>query len=565
MVGSFLLCKIFIIFVITKNRRGVFDAGIIILGAIVVIIAIISATLAWSDILQVTYVELVTKIPKFDYVVQSATESGNKNFEVYAILRTISFLLIVFVLIFSGMSIMFEKINLVPPETGFAIISKSIYFVFFFFFFPPLWDISATVVEQMSVWILNPEDPTKPTKNVEILLKKLGSIECADPNDPAGDCQFTFDKIVAGITDPFGTLKNIFQTAFLGIFKAIAFLAFMFTSFLVGTIRQVLTAIVIIGLPIILILSLIPFFKRIADRFVDALLGLLIVPIFSSLVIVAGVAYLGTLSSPDPITEWFAALAIMALASLVPAMIVPMMGSIIGVVHGMATSAISTGAMVTGMAGAGATQGLVSTLQGINRQEGSIGTSNADLRKTMMLGPSLTSIVSGAASGISQDRCRTKIEHVTAPIGNTMSELGSAGQRSSSNIDRVGSIPDAILDSVGIERKTFDVSRASLKSETSIGRNRFTDNDMSQTQDVAKDSKLFTPPTALFESVEAKIAPNLIDEALRNTFDNKLSTLDGDNKGKIGNETDRDENKPSNAHRSFFDIFKKIARSEDKN
>ncbi|MGQ0771715.1 MAG: hypothetical protein ACT4NT_02955 [Nitrososphaerota archaeon] len=564
MVGSFLLCRISIDFVIITNRRGVFDAGIIILGAIIVIIAIISATLAWSDILQVTYVELVTKIPKFDYVVQSATESGNKNFEVYAILRLISFLLIVFVLMFAGMSIMFEKINLMPPETGFAIISKSIYFVFFFFFFPPLWDISAVTVEQMSVWILNPEDPTKPTKNVEILLKKLGSIECADPSDPAGSCQFTFDKIIAGITDPFGTLKNIFQTAFLGIFKAIAFLAFMFTSFLVGTIRQVLTAIVIIGLPIILILSLIPFFKRITDRFVDALLGLLIAPIFSSLVIVAGVAYLGTLNSPDPIMEWFAALAIMALASLVPTMIVPMMGSIIGVVHGMATSAISTGAMVTGMAGAGATHGLVSTLQGINKQEGSIGASNADLRKTMMLGPNLTSIVSGATSGMSQNRDGAKTDHRTTSIGNAMSGLGSAGQRSSSNINGVGSIPDAILDSAGIEHKTFDVSRASLRSEISIDRNHLTGSNMSQIQDGVKDAKTFTPPATLFGSVEAKAAPNLIDEALRNTFDSKISTLDGGNKEKIESDVNRDENKPSNTHRSFFDIFKKITRSEDR-
>lgn len=550
---------------ITKNRRGVFDAGIIILGAIVAIIAIISATLAWSDILQVTYVELVTKIPKFDYGVQSATESGNRNFEVYAVLRTISFLLIVFVLIFAGMSVMFEKINLMPPETGFTIISKSIYFVFFFFFFPPLWDISATAVEQMSVWILNPEDPTKPTKNVEVLLKKLGSIECADPNDPAGSCQFTFDKLIAGITDPFGTLKNIFQTAFLGIFKAIAFLAFMFTSFLVGTIRQVLTAIVIIGLPIILILSLIPFFKRITDRFVDALLGLLIAPIFSSLVVVAGVAYLGTMNSPDPIMEWFAALAIMALASLVPVMIVPMMGSIIGVVHGMATSALSTGAMVTGMAGAGATRGLVSIMPGINRQEGSIGASNSDLRKSMMLGPSLTSIVSSRIGWRSQDHNRTtKTDHRAATIGNTMSRVGSTGQRSSSNINGVGSIPDAILDSVSIDRKTFDVSRASLNSEIKIDRSRITDGNMKQIQNIVEDAKMFTPPAALFESAEAKISPNLIDETLRDTFDGRLSTLNGDNKGKIGNETNHNESKPSNVRRSFFDIFKKLARSEDR-
>lgn len=363
-----------------KRRRGVFDAGIIILGAIIVIIAIIAATLAWSDIMQVTYVSLITTMPKFDYNVEDGFEFGNKNFEMYHVLRNVSFLLIVFVLMFAGMSIMFEKINLVPPETGFKIISKSIYFVFFFFFFPPLWDILANSVEQFAVWILNPQDPAASAKNIEVLLKKLGSIECADPIDPNGNCQFTLDKLVAGITDPFGTLKNIFQTSFLGVFKAIAFLVFMFFSFLIGTIRQVLTAIVIIGLPILMILSLLPFFKRIVDKFIDALLGLLIAPIFSALVIVAGASYLGTLVSPDPIIEWFAALGIMALASLMPAMIVPMMGPVLGIVHGMASSAMSAGAMLTGLAGIGITQGALSG-SGLVERMRSFGGTSTDMTK----------------------------------------------------------------------------------------------------------------------------------------------------------------------------------------
>jgi hypothetical protein len=344
-----------------KKRRAVFDAGIIILGAIVVIIAIIAATLAWSDIMQVTYVSLITTMPKFGYDIDGGAELGNRNFEIYLLLRTISFLLMVFVLMFAGVSIAFEKISLVPPETGFRIISKSVYFVFFFFFFPPLWDILAASVEQFSVWILNPQNPADAAKNVEILLKKIASIECADPNDPKGECQFTLDRLVAGLTDPFGTLKNIFQTSFLGVIKALAFLTFMFTAFLIGTIRQVLTAIVIIGLPVLMILSLLPFFRKIVNKFIDAMLGLLIAPIFSALVLVAGTAYLGTLSSPDPIIEWFAALAIMILATLIPVMLVPMMGPVLGAMHGMVSSALGAGAMITGIAGTGVMQAAMST------------------------------------------------------------------------------------------------------------------------------------------------------------------------------------------------------------
>jgi hypothetical protein len=463
----------------TKNRRGIFDAGIIILGAIIVIIAIISATLAWSDILQVAYVNLITEMPKFDYQVHGGSESGNKNFEIYATLRTISFFLIVFVLMFAGMSIMFEKINIMPPDTGFRIISKSIYFVFFFFFFPPLWDISSTAVEQLSVWILNPQDAANPSKNIEILLKKLGSIECVDPNDPDGNCHFTLDTLVAGLTDPFGALKNIFQTAFLGVFKAVAFLSFMFVSFLVGTIRQVLTAIVIIGIPVLMILSLMPFFKRVVDRFIDAMLGLLIAPIFSSLVIVAGVAYLGTIDGPDPILEWFAALAIMALASLVPAMVVPMMGTLVGMVQGMAGAAVNTGGMVTSMAGFSATRGMTSAISGIIQNWRSGGISDA---RSAISGSGITSIISGM-SDASQDRSANHVGIKNPMVGGGV---------------EIGKIPRAILESQGVDQNTSDTSRAALAVRKPI----------------VDTGNTFAPPKALFDALGVNPPSTITDDSL---------------------------------------------------
>jgi len=492
----------------TKNRRGIFDAGIIILGVIIVIVAIISATLAWSDILQVAYVNLITEMPKFDYQVHGGSESGNKNFEIYSTLRTISFFLIVFVLMFAGISIMFEKINIMPPDTGFRIISKSIYFVFFFFFFPPLWDISSTAVEQLSVWILNPQDVANPSKNVEILLKKLGSIECVDPNDPDGNCHFTLDTLVAGLTDPFGALKNIFQTSFLGVFKAVAFLSFMFVSFLVGTIRQVLTAIIIIGLPVLMILSLMPFFKRVVDRFVDAMLGLLIAPIFSSLVIVAGVAYLGTIDGPDPILEWFAALAIMVLASLVPAMLVPMMGSLVGMVQGMAGAAVNTGGVITSMAGFSAARGMTSAMSGIIQNGRADSFSDA---KSAITGSGITSIIKNM-SDVAQDRSSDYVKSKIPMVGGGV---------------EVGKVPRAILESHEADQNTRDTSRASLATG----------------KPASDTGNAFAPPKALFDALGVNPPSTVIDENFPSESEN-------------GTETDKRQGK------SFVNnFFKKFSRT----
>ncbi len=328
-----------------RNRRAVLDAGIMILGAIIAIIAIIAATLAWSDILELSFTKLVIDLPQFDYDIQAGQESGNRNFEIYQILRNTAFIILILVMVFAGLSFVFEHVNWVPPETGYRILSKSVLFIFFFFFFPPLWDLLSVTVEQTSFWILNPSGQ-KQTESIEFLLTKLGSIESPE---------FTLDAVVAGITDPFGTLKNMFLTTFLAAFKAVAFLTFMFLAFLFGTIRIVLTAIVIVAIPVILMLSLVPFFRRVTRRLVDTFLGLMLAPIFSALVITAGVSHLQTLvaTSPDPVVEWFAALAVMALAIFIPTIIAPVLGSVMGSVSSVATGAISTGTILTNMTGMG--------------------------------------------------------------------------------------------------------------------------------------------------------------------------------------------------------------------
>lgn len=352
---------------LSRKHRGVLDAGIIILGIIVAIIAVVAATLTWSDVLEVSYISLITEMPKFEYDVQNGQEIGNRNFEIYQILRNIALVSFVFVIMFAGISFVFEQIRLFSPETGYDILSKSVIFVLFFFFFPPLWDLLAATVEQTSLWILNPEDSEEPARNISYLLNKIGGgIEC-HPDDET--CRFSLDTLVAGITDPFTSLKNMFLTTFLAVFKAVAFLIFMFLTFLLGTIRIVLTAIVTIAIPLILMFSLLPIFRRVANKLIDTFLGLIIAPIFSALAIVAGVAHLQTFaaSGPDPIVEWFAALAVMGLATFIPAMIVPMLGSILHSVSSVITGAVSAGTAVSGAivtGGASAISGVAGLMRG---------------------------------------------------------------------------------------------------------------------------------------------------------------------------------------------------------
>jgi len=380
------------------TRKGQFglESAIIIIGIIIAIIAIVNATLAWSDVLETSFVRLITDMPVFEYDVINGEETGNENFELYMLLRNISFYIFLAAMFVAGVSFMLEHVNLVPPETAINIISKSVFYIIFFFIFPALWDLSATMVEESSLWILNPEDPQNPIQKVEFIFSKLGAIETPE---------VSFDSIVAGIGDPVGVFEGFFLNVFLAAFKAIALIIFIFLVFIIGTIRMVFTAVLIIGLPVILTLSLIPWFYGITKKLLEALTGLLIAPIIAAIVIVAGSAYLGTIETSaeleqGAIQQWFSALSVMALAVFIPVMLVPMLGSLVSTMTTLTTGAVSSGAMLTGMAGMGGVRGGFGALRGFaGAQFGTAHPSWLEMAKAGFSRPGMTAFVKGSGTG----------------------------------------------------------------------------------------------------------------------------------------------------------------------
>ena len=335
-------------------------------------------------------------MPVFEYDVGNGEETGNENFELYMLLRNISFYIFLAAMFVAGISFMLEHVNWVPPETAINIISKSVFYIIFFFVFPALWDLSATMVEESSLWILNPEDPQNPIQKVEFIFSKLGAIETPE---------VSFDGIVAGIGDPVGIFEGFFLNVFLAAFKAIALIIFVFLVFIIGTIRMVFTAVLIIGLPVILTLSLIPWFFGITKKLLEALTGLLIAPIIAAIVIVAGSAYLGTIETSTEleqgaIQQWFSALAVMALAVFIPVMLVPMLGSLVSTITTMTTGAVSSGAMLTGMAGMGGIRGGFGALRGFaGAQFGTANPSWLEMAKAGFSRPGMTAFVKGSGTG----------------------------------------------------------------------------------------------------------------------------------------------------------------------
>lgn len=425
------------------TRKGQFglESAIIIIGIIIAIIAIVNATLAWSDVLETSFVKLITDMPVFEYDVVNGEETGNENFELYMLLRNISFYIFLAAMFIAGVSFMLEHVNWVPPETAINIISKSVFYIIFFFVFPALWDLSATMVEESSLWILNPQDPQNPIEKVEFIFSKLGAIETPE---------VSFDSIVAGIGDPVGVFEGFFLNVFLAAFKAIALIIFIFLVFIIGTIRMVFTAVLIIGLPVILTLSLIPWFYGITKKLLEALTGLLIAPIIAAIVIVAGSAYLGTIETSaeleqGAIQQWFSALAVMALAVFIPVMLVPMLGSLVSTITTMTTGAVSSAAMLTGMAGAGGVRGGFGALRGFaGAQFGTEHPSWLEMAKAGFSRAGMSAFVKGSGTG--------SLEGLGAgsavAVGTTLDAVPGGGHSIGHTLGRMGS---HMMQDVGVQ------------------------------------------------------------------------------------------------------------------
>jgi hypothetical protein len=366
----------------------------------------------------------------------------------YEILRNTSAIIMGIAATFAGISLFFEKLNVFPPETASRIITMSFIYLIFFFFFPPVWDAIAVTVEELAKYLMNPSpitgDPADPgvvadhqNANIKYLTGFLVGPIHQDRNNvedatKPNDFFAALESLGNFLTKPGEALSGVFMNAMLSLIKSVAFIIVMFMAFLAGSVREVLTSVAMVALPVTMSLSLFPQFKRITDKFHDTLLGLMIAPIFSAIVITAGASYIqttfgtpgqealsdGVLDGGEVLMSWFSALGVMLLAAMMPALIAPLMGPMMSAVQGIATSAVSTAAMTTGMAAAGGAAGFGRSISQIVSANRAAGGSYMDLVKGMFTPATIRGTLQNVGAGMAHGA----IPGLGAAIGH-----GSAG------------------------------------------------------------------------------------------------------------------------------------------
>ena len=343
----------------------VFTIPLMIGIAFIIFAALIGISQGFVEVGGLLVPQLITDMPTFfdydettgDMILDGdGNPAANERIDLYWLLVSISVIILVVVAMVAVLGYVFEIVRWIHPGTAIAIIKKIILFFIAFLVFPFVWDIYAIIIENFSLFLLDPfgtgDDPADRTLE---LWRSMGSIVPVDI--------FDLDAWASAFTDPGAFAQGMMKDVFLALFKGFAVMFMTAMMFIISTIRVLLTMIIAMSIPLLLTLSLIPMFRSVKDMLVKNLIGLSIAPIFSALVLTTGLAYLDSTTLPA-MQDWFASLAVGFLAVFFPVMLAPMLGNIVTQVGQMMSTAIMAGSMVGGMVGQGALGGVAKAMSG---------------------------------------------------------------------------------------------------------------------------------------------------------------------------------------------------------
>ena len=303
--------------------------------------------------------QLITEMPRFfdyddvtgDLILDGdGNPASNERTELYFGLFVFSFIILVVIGILSILVLLLEQIKWVNPGTAWRLLRKVILLIPFFVVFPFLWDLWAITIESTSMALLEfNSGGIDASTRTATLWQSMGGVIPPGAFDPA--------EWTNAFVDPGAFAQGIMKDVFLALFKGFAVMFMTAMAFIISTIRIMLTMVFAMSIPLILVLGLIPLFRKLKDLVVNNLVGLSLAPIFSALILTTGMAYLDSTPLPG-MQDWFASLAVGFLAVFAPVILAPILGTLTTQVGQMMSTAIMGAAIIGGSAGQGALTGM---------------------------------------------------------------------------------------------------------------------------------------------------------------------------------------------------------------
>ena len=318
--------------------------GVIMTAAMVLFIAgMIGVAAVLADGLDGVILWQGMGVPDFGY---EGAGRGNSLFDVYAQLRWGALVLL---------GCYAALYPLWGVEAWAARMRKVALLCVLLFAFPPVWDAAAYAAGAAGMWVLNPvytfdEDRPCPHSWSAADITSYGKSSPYSIGGPPSDACTPGHRIAyvveqaAGLTRPEpggrgvlefidaairGGVEGWFVNVFGVLAKAVTLINLVLILAVAGIMLDMFTGLVIGSLPVWVVLCLVPRFGPISERFLSAIPGILMVPICTGVVLVAGSSAVAAAGDGGELGSWLSAVAVLFLSAMLPVLLVPAAGQMV--------------------------------------------------------------------------------------------------------------------------------------------------------------------------------------------------------------------------------------------
>ena len=393
------------------GRKPALASVLVVGGLVVFMLAIIGLAINLTGFLDAVYMDLALTLPRFEYSFEGGAETGNEIFGAFAQMRFAAGGVMGMALLWAGLARVLEGAGTVAGGTSNRVISRSLMYLVLFLVFPIVWDGSAAIMEGAALWVLNPNytfDPSSPCPKEwsdQYIVEQYnaspysrgaaGSASEAEIFcEPRFKIRYIFDQMMGHTElqstkdaylnpeDPFSALtediqnlaESVLVNTFLGLTKALVTINVLLMAFVVGIMADLLVGMIIAAFPLFLMLSLIPRVDSVANRFLDALPALFLLPLLSAVVISVGAGFMAQIGEgpcaggmcPEPgagsqaglLYMWVSSLGVVFFAVTLPVLLVPLLGQVTQAASRTLTGAVQAAGTVAGSGALGAARGV---------------------------------------------------------------------------------------------------------------------------------------------------------------------------------------------------------------
>jgi len=237
---------------------------------------------------------------------------------VFDLLRYIALLFFAVVLLIAGLYYALESFRLVSEGTAASIVTGSVFTALMIYLFIPIYNVIGGLLNLL----------TSPEQGLILTPGAIGEL-----------LHWAIKPQTGGVTDQM-------LAFFLSVFFLVMVVATLISIAILGILRIFFLGAIVAMMPILLVLRLIPVTRRMAESFIDMLIGLMLSSLVASIFIRFGYEALTTGSFTGlagTIVAWGTLLA----ASMMPTVLAPRLGSLFMTTTGMVTAAVSSAVIGT--------------------------------------------------------------------------------------------------------------------------------------------------------------------------------------------------------------------------